>query len=111
MESLLEAGTRSQLDFAELANLGMGSGEVERCWREAEAGTLDEPKAAKFWAGMAASLLSNSLAVDRLLLVERRRRLRALRDSSSSTSSEEDCDGEGGCPPPTLPVFSHAENV
>lgn len=108
MESLVEVSASAQLDFAELANLGLGSAEVERLWGEAEAGTIFEPEAAKFWAGMAASLLSNTLAVDRLLLVDRRRRIRAIRDSPSSSSADEGDDNEddGGCPPPTLPVFS-----
>ena len=112
MESLLDSSATSQLNFAELANLGTHSAEVEGFERESEAGTLDEPKAAKFWIGMAASLLSDSLAVDRLLLVERRRRVRALSYSNSSLSSSADTDTESeACPPPAIPVFARAENV
>lgn len=112
MQSLIDTCVVRELDFSEIERLGTGSGELERYKAGLEIGSPSETEAAKFWAEMAASLLSNSLAIDRaLLLTLQMREFVAERLGGGITRRASDRESEGDseesseCPSLGAPAF------
>ena len=93
MQSLIGACVIGELDFFEIDNLGMGSGQLEVCRQAAVAGTATEKESAQFWKELAASLLANAVDIDRALLVgERTRQITARQVRHLEPSDLEDSD-------------------